>query len=134
MVSYLDKGGATYLVRKMLDRIYPVGSLYFSTNSTSPAELYGGTWERYSEGRVLVGASDTDADFAIGKTGGSKEEKILNANVPSWVPSLRIGNGWRVGDRHNNPGWVGIDNDNNPGKPMNNLQPYIAVWIWHRVN
>lgn len=48
MVTYLDERGARYLVRKVLDRIQPVGSLYFSTNSTSPASLFGGTWERYA--------------------------------------------------------------------------------------
>lgn len=72
MVAYLDEGGARYLVKKVLDRIQPVGSLYFSTNSTSPASLFGGTWERYAQGRVMVSASDTDTDFTVGKTGGSK--------------------------------------------------------------
>lgn len=72
MVAYLDEGGARHLVRKVLDRIQPVGSLYFSTNSTSPASLFGGTWERYAQGRVIVSASDTDKDFTVGKTGGEK--------------------------------------------------------------
>lgn len=72
MVAYLDEGGARYLVKKVLDRIQPVGSLYFSTNSTSPASLFGGTWERYAQGRVMVSASDTDKDFTVGKTGGEK--------------------------------------------------------------
>lgn len=72
MVAYLDEGGARHLVRKVLDRIQPVGSLYFSTSSTSPASLFGGTWERYAQGRVMVSASDTDTDFTVGKTGGEK--------------------------------------------------------------
>lgn len=72
MVAYLDEGGARYLVRKVLDRIQPIGSLYFSTSNTSPASLFGGTWERYAQGRVMVSASDTDTDFTVGKTGGEK--------------------------------------------------------------
>lgn len=72
MVAYLDEGGARYLVKKVLDRIQPVGSLYFSTTDTSPASLFGGTWERYAQGRVMVSASDTDTDFTVGKTGGEK--------------------------------------------------------------
>ena len=72
MVAYLDEGGAQHLVRKVLDRIQPVGSLYFSTDRTSPASLFGGTWERYAQGRVMVSASDTDEDFTVGKTGGEK--------------------------------------------------------------
>ena len=75
MVAYLDEGGARYLVRKVLDRIQPVGSLYFSTSSTSPASLFGGSWERYAQGRVMVSASDTDTDFTVGKTGGSKTHR-----------------------------------------------------------
>lgn len=72
MVTYLDEGGARHLVGKVLDRIQPVGSLYFSTANTSPASLFGGTWERYAQGRVMVSASDTDKDFTVGKTGGEK--------------------------------------------------------------
>lgn len=72
MVAYLDEEGARHLVKKVLDRIQPVGSLYFSTSSTSPASLFGGTWERYAQGRVMVSASDTDTDFTVGKTGGTK--------------------------------------------------------------
>ena len=72
MVSYLDQDGVQYLVDKMLDRMYPVDSIYISTNSTSPASLYGGSWERYGAGRALISASDTDSDFTAGTTGGSK--------------------------------------------------------------
>ncbi len=73
MVSYLDQRGVQHLVDKMLDRMYPVNSIYISTNSTSPASLYGGSWERYGTGRVLVSASDSDTDFTAGKTGGKKK-------------------------------------------------------------
>ena len=47
---------------------YPVGSIYMSVNSTSPADLFGGTWEEIAGGRVLMGQSD---DYAAGTTGGS---------------------------------------------------------------
>jgi hypothetical protein len=72
MASYLDQGGVQHLVDKLLDRMYPVNSIYISTNSTSPASLYGGSWERYGAGRALISASDTDSDFTAGTTGGSK--------------------------------------------------------------
>lgn len=72
MVSYLDQGGVQHLVDKLLDRMYPVDSIYISTNSTSPASLYGGSWERYGAGRALFSASDTDSDFTAGTTGGRK--------------------------------------------------------------
>lgn len=54
--------------------IYPVGSIYMSTNSTSPATLFGfGTWTRI-EGKFLLGATDSatgsGASYVAGATGG----------------------------------------------------------------
>lgn len=40
---------------------YPVGSIYQSTSSTSPAALFGGSWEEIASERVLMGASRTHA-------------------------------------------------------------------------
>ena len=40
-----------------LDRVYPVGSIYMSVNSTSPATLFGGTWEQI-KGRMLLAVDD----------------------------------------------------------------------------
>lgn len=44
-----------------LDAIYPVGSIYMSTSSTSPASLFGGTWEEIASERVLMGRSSSHA-------------------------------------------------------------------------
>ena len=43
----------------VVERDHPVGSLYISENATSPAELYGGTWEQIAADRALMGASST---------------------------------------------------------------------------
>lgn len=72
MVSYLDQTGLEHTLEKLRNQMYPVGSLYFSTNSTSPATIYGGTWERYGKGRTLVSVDESDTDFTAGKTGGEK--------------------------------------------------------------
>ena len=40
---------------------YPVGSIYQSTDPTSPAALFGGTWEQIASERVLMGASSSHA-------------------------------------------------------------------------
>lgn len=67
--------------RHLIDLIYPIGSLYFSTSPINPGTYLGGNWIRYAEGRTIFGASDTDTDFqnreeddvAVEiKTGGSK--------------------------------------------------------------
>ena len=36
---------------------HPVGSIYQSTDPTSPAALFGGTWQEIAQNRVLMGAS-----------------------------------------------------------------------------
>ena len=60
-----DKLGGRTLAEIML-KIYPVGAVYISVNSTSPASLFGGTWESIS-GRFLLGADNT---YTAGSTGG----------------------------------------------------------------
>ena len=40
-----------------LDTVYPVGSVYTSVNSTSPASLFGGTWELI-QNKFLLGTDD----------------------------------------------------------------------------
>ena len=72
----------TYLDRLVLNKIYPVGSIYMSVNSTSPATLFGGTWQRIS-GRFLFAANDSVEAHKAGKTGGSISVTLTTANLPS---------------------------------------------------
>ena len=44
-----------------LSAAYPVGGIYQSTDPTSPAALFGGSWEEIASERVLMGASRTHA-------------------------------------------------------------------------
>jgi hypothetical protein len=58
--------------------LYPVGSIYLSTLSTSPATLFGfGTWAAFGAGKVLVGQDTGDAAFdVLEETGGSKDATL----------------------------------------------------------
>lgn len=38
---------------------YPVGSIYMSTSSTSPASIFGGSWQSIASERVLMGVSSS---------------------------------------------------------------------------
>lgn len=53
--------------QQFLDKVYPIGSIYMSVNSTSPATLFGGTWVQI-QGKWLVGAgtSDNGQNYAAG--------------------------------------------------------------------
>lgn len=72
-----------------LDKAYPVGSIYMSVNSANPSTFFGGTWEAFGQGRVLIGAGEgTDANsvkktFTGGATGGEYEHKLTTAEMPS---------------------------------------------------
>lgn len=61
------------------DLIYPVGSIYMNVNSTSPATLFGGTWEQLKD-RFLLGAGDS---YAAGDTGGSASHTLTTDEMPS---------------------------------------------------
>ena len=60
---------------------YPVGSIYQSTDPTSPAALFGGSWEKIASERVLMGASRTHA-------AGTTVEAGLPNITGSVVPKL----------------------------------------------
>ena len=45
----------------LLDKIYPVGSIYMSMNSQSPSEIFGGTWEQI-QGRFLIGTDQSETE------------------------------------------------------------------------
>ena len=146
MVSYLDQDGVQHLVDKMRDRMYPVDSIYISTNSTSPASLYGGSWERYGAGRALISASDTDSDFAAGTTGGSKTH---NHNPGTFAAQVSLAEKNTVVRRVSIPSFKGDVRhigdiygglfDSNWGAAIvghsdsaSSMEPYVAVYVWRR--
>ena len=134
--------------------MHPVGTPYASDNPTSPAELYGGTWERI-EGRFIMGASDT---YPAGSTGGSATHTQTEDEIASHAHSaIAIGNSnWHLwsdsnlgtahsseytfefsttsnlNGRSNERGFVGTDYVGN-GKPMDIINPYYSMYIWRRV-
>ena len=68
------------------DLIYPVGSIYMSVVDTSPATLFGGTWERLKS-RFLLGAEDsgdtTGDPYIVGSTGGAATHTLTTDEMPS---------------------------------------------------
>ena len=50
--------------KNLLEFVYPVGSVYFSTINTSPASTIGGTWTQITNCFIRTGTSPTT-------TGGS---------------------------------------------------------------
>ena len=64
-----------------LDKTYPVGSIYISTTDSTVSAVqsrFGGTWQKYGEGRTLISANST---YPINTTGGSVSESYTPAGT-----------------------------------------------------
>lgn len=148
--------------KSFLDRTYPVGSIYMSTNATNPTNLFGGTWVAWGAGRVPVGFNGGDGNFnSSEKTGGSKTINIehnhglsnARAAVGRADSSLATmsytsgGNPHNVyfdrefsyyggisgGSKHATDTSLIYGNTNNGGSTAASvLQPYITCYMWKR--
>lgn len=79
-----NKTEMTEALREFFDQIYPVGTIYFSTDDTNPSERFGGTWERWGAGRVPVGVSAQDSNFnTVEKTGGASTVTLTASQIPA---------------------------------------------------
>lgn len=126
-----------------IDNFYPIGAIFQSTNSTNPAELMGGTWERFGNGRVLVGVDETDPYFNTAlKTGGAKTHTLTIAEMPSHSHGQKVSanNGPAAARRDwSSDGSAdeypqGLDTfPTGGGQPHNNLQPYVTIYMWRRI-
>ena len=83
--------------------LYPVGSIYQSTNSTSPAALFGGTWQEIAQNRVLMGAGYTHAAGTTVEaglpniTGSFAANVYYNADGMTSGAFSRSGNNYHIG-------------------------------------
>lgn len=66
-------------VANIYNAIYPIGSIYMTTNTTSPAQLFGGTWEKI-EDKFLIGASD---NTLVNSTGGEAAHTLTESEMAS---------------------------------------------------
>lgn len=84
-----DGTGLKVNASALIDTFYPVGSIYMSVVPTNPSAFMGGTWDRFANGRTLVGVNEGDADFStVEKTGGVKDVTLTEAQLPSHAHSV----------------------------------------------
>lgn len=131
---------------------YPVGSLYMSADATSPAGLFGGTWEQIKD-KFILAAGDT---YAAGSTGGEASHTLTINEIPShgrhlltndenlsgvgnYVGYLDVAEFTSYGK--NGRGWnCRAENEMYPAGKLvggsrshNNLPPYTTKYIWQRI-
>lgn len=129
---------------------HPVGSTYESTLPTSPAELFGGTWEQIKDVFTLA-AGDT---YTAGDSGGEAEhvhttqghtltvDEIPSHNHPFSYYTYNIASG-SVARRFSTYSGSGTSNTQNTGGggshshgdtgSASNMPPYLVVYKWKRV-
>ena len=118
--------------------VFPVGAIYMSVNSQSPALMFGGIWEPLHN-RFLIGGGDI---YAAGATGGEAAHILNLRELPNHTHlTYRIDNANLQAGGGNHVVYVGQDwsqghietlaegND----EPHNNMPPYLAVYMWKRV-
>lgn len=134
---------STWSSKKIIDAIYPVGSIYMSVNNVNPSELLGGTWVAWGAGRVPVGVNTSDSNFnTVEKTGGSPDVTLTQNQLPSSlsfktndIGFQTYGEGTAQGEEVGSP--FGSNTTLNlinsgGGQAHNNLQPYITCYLWKR--
>lgn len=155
MLKYSSSG--TVVWANIADVVYPVGSIYMSVNSTSPATLFGGTWVQLKD-RFLLGAGDTYSNTA---TGGSATHTLTKAELPNAQLGLQV-----AADRSGYSGTLTITSEQGnykaefasgsalkapkvalgasssssniktdalgSGNAHNNMPPYLVVYMWKR--
>lgn len=142
------------------NKIYPIGSIYISTSQTSPASLFGGTWEQIKD-RFLLASGDT---YTPGTTGGNATHTLTIDEMPSHRHRLLSASNWSTncngligynttqiggvantnGDEqycdissndHNAQGNNAPFVENTGGNEAFSITPpYIAVYVWKRIS
>lgn len=126
----------------LLDLIHPVGSIYWSTNITSPETLFGGTWEQIKDTFILA-AGDS---YSAGSTGGEANHTLTIDELPSHRHYLKYGNVYigylnsNAAQSNNNAlykynvsrGDALYGEDVGRNQPHNNMPPYLVAYCWKR--
>ena len=81
---------------------HPVGSYYWSNDSTSPATLFGGTWEALPPGYTLIAqgsGSDSFGSFTyeVGKQYGERKHQLTTDELPKISGSVSSLLRWNTG-------------------------------------
>lgn len=117
------------------DKIWPVGSIYISATSTSPAELFGGEWSRIKDRFLLAAGSK----YSLGSTGGEATVTLTIDQIPAHTHGnvRRYNEGSHSGNVSTGASSGSDSTDSytdstGGGQAHNNMPPYLAVYVWMR--
>ena len=118
----------------IFDRAHPVGSYYWSSDSTNPSKLFGGTWEQVTDRFVLAAGST----YKVGATGGAATHTLTINEMPSHNHQIaRSMNGAEGTDRYTPIAASGYKTtgtlSTGGGEAHNNMPPYEVAYCWKRI-
>lgn len=121
-------GVADIIWSQMVDKIYPIGSIFMSatlSSSTDVGNALGGTWVAWGAGRVPVGVDTSDTDFdTVEGTGGAKTHRHTMTNSYTSTYANLNGNAYTNGGTVSNKTvYTGYSST---------LQPYITCYMYKR--
>ena len=119
---------------ELLDLMYPIGSIYISTNNINPSSIFGGHWRKITS-RFLFGADSSGSDLR--SEGGEKTHTLTIDEMPShshsytWRTTVNAGfaGGNQVADNNTISGTTASTGGS---QAHNNMPPYLTVNIWER--
>ena len=125
-----------------------VGQIILSTTLNTADKvknIYGGNWEAFGAGKVLVGAgSNGGRSFTAGSTGGEYEHTLTINEMPSHTHTVtdwyfKRNEGDQLGNTHGdellgNTYTTETTSASGSGRAHNNMQPYVVVYMWRRVS
>ena len=137
-------------VNNVIPSVYPVGSIYVSVNSTSPATLFGGTWERIQNKFLLASGSI----YSEGSSGGSAYYNLYAThkhvapighsasavgaiNINGTTDEIGVGKDYRTA-KHDYTGTLTENvttyytSDGIVSAQIPTMPPYLAVYVWKR--
>lgn len=119
----------------LLDIIYPVDSIYFSMDSTSPSEIMGGVWVqivdkcvRGSDNVNIIGDDKHTLSINEMPVHAHAQYVTANPNTGTCPRTDYIGDGGYSRYYQCDTGFNGGD------KPHNNLPAAQNMYIWYRVS
>ena len=132
-------------VSSLVDLFYPIGSIYMSTDSTSPQSRFTGTYWFPIYDRFLLGAGNA---YKARAKGGEATHTLTQQEIPSHYHDEYVGNdGGSDSTPSGYSGWPNIayisektwwakgakTSDAGGDGAHNNMPPYYTVYMWRRV-
>ncbi|MCQ2577565.1 MAG: hypothetical protein MJ176_03425 [Treponema sp.] len=95
------------ITKTIFHRIFRLGYILSTTDETNPGTIYGGTWEAYGQGRVLIGAgkgtdvNNVEKTFTAGAEGGEYSHSLSETELASHTHTF-VGDETGSGDSSKN--------------------------------